>query len=267
VFFAWVFRIRTVIHEQNVIPGRANRLLAYLVDEIAIGFAKTKNYFGMNSFKVTFTGNPLKPGLAQIEKARAYEFLGLDSNKFTILVMGGSQGAHRINTIFVKAVNLIKHKSDFEIIHLCGEKDQLFLSNSYKDLSIKAKAFSFLGPMEYAYSAADIVISRAGAASISEIAFFGLPSVLISYPYVRGHQMKNAGYLCENNAAILIEEKDLYPEGLRDRILELFNNPGLRESMAKNVLMFSKPRADESLADLVLEEAQAYGAQRHKPDG
>lgn len=253
VFFAWIFRIKTIIHEQNVTPGRANCILAYFAKKIAIGFAKTKDYFGINSFKVRFTGNPLKPGLVRIEKSQAYEFLGLHSNKFTILVMGGSQGAHRINTAFLKAVSLVKDKSGFEIIHLCGQKDRSFLSNSYKDLGIRARIFSFFGPMEYVYSAVDIVISRAGAASINEIAFFGLPSILIPYPYVGGHQIKNACYLCENNAAILIEEKNLHPEGLKDRILELFNNTSLQKLISKNILMFSRPSADESLVDLVLE--------------
>ncbi len=256
VFFAWIFRIKTVIHEQNVTPGRTNRILAYLVDKIAVGFAGTEESFGINSSKVKFTGNPLRPDLVRIERSRAYEFLGLYPDKFTILVMGGSQGAHKINTANLSAISLIEDKSRFQIIHLCGKKDYFKLSNGYKDLGIEARVFDFFGPMEYVYSAADIVISRAGAASISEIAFFGLPSVFIPYPYARRHQVKNARYLYKNNAAILIKEEDLNPEILKDKILELFNNPALRESMSKNILMFSKPEAEEFLANLVLETSK-----------
>jgi len=256
VFFAWIFRIKTIIHEQNVIPGRSNRMLAYFVNKIATGFAKTVDYFGFNSGKVQFTGNPLRPNLVRIEKNRAFEFFGLHSNKFTILVMGGSQGAHKINISFLKAVSLIKDKSRFQIIHLCGRKDLSLLEDGYKDLGIKARIIAFFGPMEYAYSAADMVVSRAGAASISEIAFFGLPSIIVPYPYVHRHQIENAHSLFKNNAAILTNEKDLCPEILKDKILELFNNPRLRESMSKNVLKFVEPKADEFLADLVLNEAQ-----------
>ena len=254
VFFAWIFRIKTVIHEQNVTPGRANRVLASLVDKIAIGFARTGDYFGVNSHKVKFTGSPLRPNLVRIEETRAYEFLGLYPDKFTILIMGGSQGSHKINTVGLAAVSKILDKSRFQIIHLCGRGDSSFLENGYKDLGIKVRIFAFLHPMEYAYSAADIVISRAGSATINEIAFFSLPSILVPYPYVRRHQIENAHYLCQNNAAFLIEEKDLNAEILKDKILELFNNSGLRKLMSSNISMFSNFRADELLADLVLND-------------
>ena len=254
VFFARIFRIKTVIHEQNVVPGRANWILAHLVDKVAVGFAKTRDYFGVSYSKITLIGNPLRPNLAKIEKARAYDFLGLYPDKFTILVMGGSQGAHKINSTFLKAISLIKDKSMLQIIHLCGEQDLCFLKNSYKDLVVNSKTFAFFSTMEYAYSAADIAISRAGAISISEAAVFGLPLILIPYPYVRRHQVNNARYFSENNAAILIEEENLYPEILRDKILELFQNSGLRESMSRNISMLYRPKANESLADLVLND-------------
>jgi len=93
VFFARIFRIKTVIHEQNVVPGRANWILAHLVGKVAVGFAKTRDYFGVSPSRITLTGNPLRPNLAKkIEKTHAYDFFGLYPDKFTILVMGGSQG-------------------------------------------------------------------------------------------------------------------------------------------------------------------------------
>jgi UDP-N-acetylglucosamine--N-acetylmuramyl-(pentapeptide) pyrophosphoryl-undecaprenol N-acetylglucosamine transferase len=254
VFFARFFRIRTVIHEQNVKPGRANLILSYIVDKIAVGFIRTKNYFDINASKVKFTGNPLRQDLVRIEKFRACEYLGLPSDKFIILVTGGSQGAHKINIVFLKTACLITDRADFGIVHLCGEHDRIFLEQGYKDLSIKARVFTFFQSMEYAYSAADIVVSRAGATTISEICFFGLPSILIPYPFVHRHQIKNAAYLCENNAAYLIEERGLYPEMLKGKILELFNNADLRKSMGRNALMFSKPKADEALTEIVLND-------------
>lgn len=254
VLFARIFRIKTVIHEQNVTPGRANRILAYVADRIAIGFTQTNNYFSVNASKIKFTGNPLRPDLTRVERISVCDSLGLSPDKFTILIMGGSQGAYKINTVFLKTAGLLKNKSDFEFIHLSGEKDRFLLERGYKDLDIKAKVFSFFRSMGYLYSVADIVISRAGAVSISEIAFFGLPSILIPYPFVHRHQIKNAAYVCENNAAFLIEEKNLSPGILRDKILELFNNSSLRESMSRNILMLSVPQADEALTDLVLND-------------
>ena len=251
VFFARFFRIKTVIHEQNVTPGRANRILAHFANKIAISFAKTEEYFNRHSPKVKLTGNPIRPNLVPKDKTRAYEYFGLYADKFTILVIGGSQGAHKINITTLLAVSKILDKSRFQIIHLCGEKDYIFLNSGYKDLDIKAKVFAFLRPMEYAYSASDIVISRAGATSISEIASFALPSILIPYPYVRRHQIENARYFCENNAAILIKERDLNPEILKDRILELFNNLNLQKLIGENASRLFKLPAAESLADLV----------------
>ena len=252
VFFARFFRIKTVIHEQNVTPGRANRILAHFANKIAISFAKTEEYFNRHSPKVKLTGNPIRPNLVPKDKTRAYEYFGLYADKFTILVIGGSQGAHKINIAFFKAVSKILDKSRFQIIHLCGEKDCLFLSNGYRDLNIEARVFSFFRSMEHAYSASDIVISRAGATTISEIASFALPSILIPYPYARRHQLENARYLCENNAAILIMEKDLNPEILKDKILELFNNLNLQKLIGESASRFFKLQAAESLADLVL---------------
>ncbi|MFC1658067.1 undecaprenyldiphospho-muramoylpentapeptide beta-N-acetylglucosaminyltransferase [Candidatus Omnitrophota bacterium] len=254
VFFARVFRIKTIIHEQNVMPGRANRILAYISDKVAVGFSGTKDYFGVNSSKVALTGNPLRQDLIQLNKAAACDFLGLSSGKFTILVMGGSQGAHKINSVFFQAVSLLERKSEFQVIHLCGEKDYLWLKNGYGDAGISARAFSFFGAMENAYSAADMVISRAGAVTISEVASFGLPLILIPYLYAHGHQIQNAAYVAKNNAAILIEEKDLYPEFLRDKVLELFHRPELRESMGRNISRLHRPGASESLAGLVLND-------------
>ncbi len=257
VFFASLFRKKTVIHEQNVSFGLANRILANFVDKIAISFPRTGNYCSGKSLKIfsdklKFTGNPLRQDLVRIEKARARECLGLSEDKFTILVMGGSQGARNINTTFIKAVGLIKNKRDVQVIHLCGESDRRFLEIGYKDLEVKAGIFSFFNSMGYAYSAADIVVSRAGATTISEIAFFGLPAILIPYPYARGHQVENAYYLRGNNAAVLIEEEYLNSGILEDKILELFNSPGKRNLMSQNISGLSSPDAGESLADLVL---------------
>lgn len=253
VFLASLFRIKTIIHEQNIRPGQANSVLAFFVNRIAVSFSQSRDYFRFNYNKVKLTGNPLRPNLVKIDQNRAREFFGLPLNKFTILVTGGSQGAHRINITFPEAIGLIKDKAKFQVIHLCGEKDYPYLTNLYKELDVEARVFSFLDTMEYAYSAADIIISRSGAATINEIAFFSLASIIIPYPYARSHQIENARYLFQDKATLLIEEKELSSEVLKDKILQLFSDARLRESIANNALGLLRTDADNSLANLVLE--------------
>ena len=252
VFFAWVLRRKTVIHESNVKPGLANAILAYFVDKIAIGFVQTKEYLGVNAFKAECIGTPLRPDLARIDKSKAREFLNLQTDVFTILIMGGSQGAEAINTLLFNAVKLIEDKSKIQVIHLYGSRQHSFLENAYKDLGIKAKVADFFDQMGYAYSAADIVISRAGTASINEIACFRLPSVLIPYPYGSRHQIENAKLLDEQKAAILVKQTEASAPVLRDKISGLYNSCTLQDSISKNISNFFQPKAGVLLADLVL---------------
>lgn len=252
IFFARLLGIKAVIHEQNLVPGRANRVLAGMVNQIAISFPETKDYFRGLSAKVKFTGLPLRQSLVKIDKVRAYEFFGLEPGRFTFLVMGGSQGSHKLNEIFFKAGNLFKDSRRFQVIHICGRKDLEFLENGYKDRGIRAAVFPFLKEMQYAYSAADAVISRSGAAAISEIIFFGLPSVLIPYPYAYKHQSENARYLSRNNAAMLIEEKEINPELLKERLSVLLDNPEFHRALGRHARDLFYPEAAAALAQAVL---------------
>ncbi|MDD2679802.1 MAG: UDP-N-acetylglucosamine--N-acetylmuramyl-(pentapeptide) pyrophosphoryl-undecaprenol N-acetylglucosamine transferase, partial [Candidatus Omnitrophica bacterium] len=118
LFFAWFFRIKTLIHEQNVLPGRANRLLARFVDRAAISFSETKERLKINPGKIILTGNPLRRQLKIIAKAQALDFFGLPKDKLTLLVMGGSQGSQHINTEFLKAAAFLKDTAKFQVIHL-----------------------------------------------------------------------------------------------------------------------------------------------------
>jgi len=225
VLLAWIFRIKTLIHEQNVIPGQANRLLAKFSDKIAISFKETRDYFKGSSRKIVFTGNLIRKELKRIDRNKALDFFGLGSDKFTILVMGGSAGSHRINLGFLNAISKSWSKSDFQIIHSSGLKDYDLLKDSYKDLGINFKLFGFLNEMQHAYSACDLVICRAGATSLSEIIFFGLPAIIIPYPFAYAHQINNAKVLENKGCAIIIKDNELDGNILRQTIEGLINNP------------------------------------------
>jgi UDP-N-acetylglucosamine--N-acetylmuramyl-(pentapeptide) pyrophosphoryl-undecaprenol N-acetylglucosamine transferase len=218
-----------------VIPGRANKLLARFVDRIAISFADSEGYFKAHKNKVILTGNPLRKEILKIDKDKALDFFGLDHRRLTVLVMGGSQGSSRINRAFVKAAARINDKSRFQVIHLAGSKDLNFLEEEYRNSGISVKLFAFLEPIAYAYSASDLIISRGGATSISEITFFKLPAIIIPYPYAYRHQMMNACVLERNASALIIEDTELYTDKLLKEILEsLLEHPDKLQGMASN---------------------------------
>lgn len=222
VFIAWMFRINTLIHEQNVIPGRANLFLAMFVDRIAVSFSQSRGYFKRHRKKIVYTGNPIRGQLTRIDKRRGLDFFGFDEGKFTILVMGGSQGSHRINLEFIKAIS---REPGLQIVHLTGSADYDFVKERYQDLNVKARLSNFLKDMHYAYSVCDLVISRAGATTISEIIFFNLPAILIPYPYAYAHQFANAKMLQEKGCALLIKDEDLGAGSLRTSIEYLLSHP------------------------------------------
>jgi UDP-N-acetylglucosamine--N-acetylmuramyl-(pentapeptide) pyrophosphoryl-undecaprenol N-acetylglucosamine transferase len=252
IMLAWVFRIKTLIHEQNVIPGRANRLLTKFADRIAISFIETKDHLRISQGKITLTGNPLRRELIRADKDKALSFFGFDADRLTILVMGGSQGSHRINLSFLKAISQAQDKSKFQIIHITGPSDLDFLRDGYKNLGLKVKLFAFLGQMQYAYSAADLVVSRAGATTISELIYFKLATIFVPYPFAYEHQLSNAQVLKDKGCAVILNDGQLDGDGLRKILASLINNPQEIKSMAANYDDFLDADASSLLADLTL---------------
>lgn len=253
VTFAWLLRIKVLIHEQNVIPGRANRFLAGFADKIAVSFKETIAYLPGYERKTVVTGNPLRKTVVCLDKIEALNFFGFRQDRFTILVMGGSQGSRRINKEFLEAVSLLADKSLIQIIHLTGAMDYELLSTQYKDLNIKFALFSFFDSMEYAFNACDLVVSRAGATVISEMIFFRLPAILVPYPYAYRHQYKNAKVLEEKGCAIIIEDSEFYAEKIKEKVEYFLNNRKKLVEMRFNYNVFPIVNA----ADLLANEAMA----------
>ncbi|MDP2941350.1 MAG: UDP-N-acetylglucosamine--N-acetylmuramyl-(pentapeptide) pyrophosphoryl-undecaprenol N-acetylglucosamine transferase [Candidatus Omnitrophota bacterium] len=254
MFCAWLFREKTIIHEQNVIPGKANRLLAKFTDRVAVSFPATKNYFRVNLAKIVVTGNPLSPGLKKIERAAALSYFGFSGGKFTVLVMGGSQGSRRINGCFMEAV-ADPALSDLQIIHICGAKDFASLSGSYKNKGPRVKLFSYFKEMQYAYSAADLAVSRAGAATVSELIYFQVPAILIPYPYACQHQLGNAEVLAAINAAVIFKDGELSAQKLGETLLAFIRRPEKLKNMREGFRGFS----DIDAAGLLVEEVLSLG--------
>ena len=252
LFWAWLFRIKTVIHEQNVIPGRANRLLAKFVDKVAVSFTQTNNYLDVSSEKIILTGNPIRKSLVELDRKEALDFFNFKEGKFNILITGGSQGSQKLNTVCFTALSECDEKNDLQLVHISGSRDFALLKQSYAEAQVAHKIFEFLPDMQYAYSIADLVICRAGATTIAELQRFSLPALLIPYPFAYAHQLVNARVLEDSGSALIIRDEELCVEKLRDIIRQLLNNrqklKAMRQAYSRNrVLDAASQLANEVL--------------------
>ena len=251
LLLAWLMRIKTLIHEQNVIPGRANSLLSKFSDRVAISFAQTKDYLAVSSDRLVLTGNPIRKELKKIDRQEALNFFGFEDNLFTILVMGGSQGSQKINESFINAISAVADKLKLQVIHLAGAKDLEALNKGYKALKIKSRLLTFLDKMQYAYSIADLAITRAGATTIQELIAFSIPAVIVPYPFAYEHQRANAAVLEREGCCIVIDDTKLGPGILKQEIEAFFKDPKKPEGMRLKYSKFLKNNASEALVNTV----------------
>lgn len=218
VMAAVLLKLPTMIHEQNVIPGKANKLLSKFVRKIAISFQESAAYFDRR--KVVLTGCPCHGKSAKQERDKVLMKLGFNDASKTLLVIGGSQGSQNINKAFIEAITKVEGLDSIQVIHSCGAADVDFLSAAYKKMNVHAAVFKFIDNIEEIYTITDVVIARAGALCVCEIACFGLPAILIPYPHAHGHQKANALELVKTGPGIVIEEQTLTSEFLVQAITE-----------------------------------------------
>ncbi len=174
-------QLPTLIHESNAIPGRVTKLIAPWVNKTLLGFESCANY--LRRAHCVVTGTPVRRGLARIDRAVAAEKFGLNPALPIVLIMGGSQGAHGINQLVLKTLPLWHtDREEVQFIHLTGQADANIAEINYRRQRLTAVVEAFSTEMEHFYSLADVVISRSGAASLTELSHYGLPSVLIPYP-------------------------------------------------------------------------------------
>lgn len=212
VLMASLMRKKTIIHEQNVIPGRANNFLGRVVGKIACTFESSCQHF--SSQKSVLTGCPSMVGDCGLSKESAREKLQLDQNKFTIMLMGGSQGSKFLNDVFSQSLQKMS-QDEIQIIHVCGKKYYDVLKPVYDKLSMKVVLLDFYQEMELLYIASDLFVGRSGALTLTEIALQKLPAILVPYPFAQAdHQMKNALLLKDQDGATIIDQKDLTAERL-----------------------------------------------------
>ncbi len=221
VMAAWILRIPIALLALDVMPSQAVRFLARFAEEIYGGFPECSSYLDKSS-QVIFTGNPIRPEIGNIPREKGIKRFDLDGNKKTILVFGGSQGAHSINVSMLEALKMLNQNGklrDLQVIFQTGKKDQEQISENVKQYPAGIKVLAYIDQMPYALAAADLVISRSGA-GVSETLACGLPSILVPYPYAASnHQEYNARSLEQAGAAIMILDKDLNEQILADGII------------------------------------------------
>jgi UDP-N-acetylglucosamine--N-acetylmuramyl-(pentapeptide) pyrophosphoryl-undecaprenol N-acetylglucosamine transferase len=252
IIFARLQGIPTLIHEQNMVPGLANKFISRFASKVALGFKKSKDYFSRDT---VFTGNPLRADMEKIDRSIACHNLGLETAKFTILVFGGSQGAKFINTSFPQAIVKLgrKLKDNLQIIHISGTKDLTAVNEFYQKQNIAAKVFSYYTNMSMVYSAADLVVGRSGAGTINEVCFFAKPVIFIPYAHAGGHQKVNAEFIQEQGAGCIVLEDELAIEHLQQDISRLIEKKDILRGMGQKSKALFMPDAETKLADLVLD--------------
>lgn len=252
LLIAAMMKIPTLIQEQNSFPGITNKILAKKVNKICVA------YKGMNRFfpddKIIIAGNPVRLDVIDLhnKKQNGYEYFGLESNKKTMLVVGGSLGARTINQSIEKALDLFV-SNQLQIIWQTGQHfgEQARTSvEFYKGKGIITH--EFISRMDLAYAVADIVVSRAGAMAISELCAVAKPVILVPSPNVaEDHQTKNALALVNSKAAIMIQDCDARDK-LDSTIIHLLKNESLQKQLSENIVKLAYPEASQTIAKVIL---------------
>ena len=251
LYMATMMGIPTLIQEQNSYPGVTTRLLATRVDEVHLSLERSRKFL-KEKRNILMSGNPVRVSVGSIPLPEGRRFFGLEENVTTILVFGGSLGAHALNVALGECLKALTD-SGVQVIWQTGSQDfdgarERVESNG---LSARVRVLEFIDRMEYAYGASSIAVCRSGATTIAELAVAGLPSILVPYPHAAAdHQTHNARAMVDGGAAEILMESEL--SELLPRLKRLIDGPGLLADMAKRARDMAKPRATADLADAIV---------------
>jgi len=258
VVAGWLRQVPILIYLPDIEPGLAIRALSRLARRVAVSVEESQRYFPAH--KTTVTGYPVRSELLaqigksanrQIGKRKAQEALDLEEGLKTLLVFGGSRGARSINLALSKVLDRLLDAC--QIVHICGRLDAHWVEDQRAELPARLRAryraYAYLHEeMALALAAADLVVARAGAATLGELPALGLPGILVPYPYAGRHQELNADYLVSHGAAVKINNADL-EEKLLPTIMRLLGNEELLIQMGEKARSLARPRAAQHIAD------------------
>lgn len=259
-------RVPLFLHEQNSVPGMANKLLGRWARATFTTFPVPKGAFPKKTTLI-HSGLPVRKEVLAAERTEGLRYFGLDGDAFTLLVTGGSRGARRLNQVMLEVYREIAagktSLNGIQVIHLTGKGEYQACCQSMADMGINSAKVGklvikpYLEEMEYALAAADLVVSRAGAATLAEITARGIPAILVPYPFATGdHQYHNARSLEEQGAAVLIKESELTPIRLLEEITKIAGDPSVQRSFAEQSLRLGRPDAGEVIVAALLQAAK-----------
>ena len=243
----------TFIHESNSIPGKANRLNAKFAIAVLVGFARCAPYFGSGK-RVEVVGTPLRPSVAKRpSRAEALAWFGLEAGRKTVMVMGGSQGARRLNELVAKSLPQLA-ASGIQILHISGPSDYELVRPAYEACPEAGKLRDFCAEIQYAYASADLAICRSGASTLTELAYYEMPSVLIPYPFsAEDHQTTNAEIFSKPGAAELWRQEDLNEENFSSKIIALIIDDKRLDEMKRAAAELAIPDASDRVCQVIAE--------------
>jgi UDP-N-acetylglucosamine--N-acetylmuramyl-(pentapeptide) pyrophosphoryl-undecaprenol N-acetylglucosamine transferase len=264
---AVVLGVPLVLQEQNLRAGLANRALARWARWVSIPHAEAA--VSLSARRAVVTGVPVRARALQGDRAQGHARWGLDAGRFTLLVLGGSQGAHSLNSAVCRLADLLMYEARLQILHQTGPADLEVVRRAIGHRehvgppALRHVAAAFLDPIGDAYASADLVVCRAGASTLAEVTAWGLPAVLVPYPHAAiGHQDENAAILLRAGAAVRVADADLGGPALLEAVQRLLDEPGRRTAMASASRGLGRPDAADVVAEHVL--ALAGAADSHE---
>lgn len=250
-----------VLQEQNSVPGLANRRLSRFANMILLSYEESKGFLTTDT-PAEVIGNPLRK-TPEKDRATGARFLGLDPNRPTALIVGGSRGAHSLNVAGSAAAEILIKESELQFIFLTGEGDFDTVADSFSECRDRVAVTAYLEEIHHAYSACDVAVARAGASSVFELAAFGVPTIFVPYPHAADdHQRLNVEPLRQAGGAVVIVDSDLSGERLAGEIKALIDAPDRRDDMERILADWVKMDAAERAAELILEVVKKNG-KRH----
>lgn len=247
---ARLLKIPIVLHEQNCFLGKVNKMFAKSAAFIALNFEQTQNIDPDLKHKIVITGNPIRQEIAAYKLEKDFA-----QTPFTILVIGGSQGASYFDDLMIKTINLLKQQTNKEIkiIQQSSLARHEQMKKKYHDIGVQAEISDFFQDICSKYNQAHLVIARSGAGAISELIQLGLPAILVPLPTsAQNHQLYNAQALSKAEASWYFEQKDLKPDILADQIAKLMLQPSLLQEARSNLLSMKKQAAELLVSYLVI---------------
>jgi UDP-N-acetylglucosamine--N-acetylmuramyl-(pentapeptide) pyrophosphoryl-undecaprenol N-acetylglucosamine transferase len=251
--------VPVVLHEQNAIPGLANRLAARVATVVALGVPEAAGAFG--GARTVPVGNPVRPELANLDRdalrEQALAEFGLRPDRYTVFVFGGSQGARKLNQAVIDTAGRWPHPELVQILHACGARDEELVKAGWTEVAgrlgeLHVSVVPFIDRMDLAYAIADLAVCRAGALTVAELTAAGLPAIVVPLPNaVGGHQAANAEVLARAGGVVAVDDAELDGARLVREADELLGQPRELARMSKTMRDLSRPDAARHLADLV----------------